>query len=493
MDDRLAPYCSPVIENGASAMEDNGRELVSINPASGEVAGVVRRATAADVDGAVERAWRAFRRSSWRRLRQDQRAGVLYEVGRRLLAERAPLARLQMADSGKPYKECLNMVDSAAGSFRYYAAVCETLQGDLTPARGEYFSMAIPEPFGVVAAITPWNSPIMNEAQKVAPALAAGNAVLLKPSEETPQLALELVRICSEAGLPEDMLIALTGHGEDVGAALVRHEGVRMVSFTGGTETGRAIGAISGQRLIPVSLELGGKSPHIVFADAARDEAIAGVLSGIFGSAGQSCVAGSRLFVERTVYREVLDELVERAGLIRVGLPDDPATQMGPLISRGHQSKVSGYVALAREEGGRVLTGGRIPEEGALGKGCFYLPTVIDALPPQARVCQEEIFGPVLVVLPFDGEDDLIDKANGTAFGLAAGLWTSDYARAWRVARELEAGSVWINTYKQSHIATPFGGFKSSGIGREKGIQGLRLYTQTKSIYWGLHGAPLGL
>ncbi len=216
-------------------------------------------------------------------------------------------------------------------------------------------------------------------------------------------------------------------------------------------------------------------------------------MSGIFGSAGQSCVAGSRLFVERSIYKNFVAELVERSTQIKVGLPGDPDTQMGPLISHGHRDKVAGYVDLARREGGTVLLGGGVPQDRAFAKGSFYLPTIIDGLPFDARTCQEEIFGPVLVALPFEDEADLLRQANATAFGLAAGLWTSDYAKAWRVARELEAGSVWINTYKQSHIATPFGGFKSSGIGREKGLQGLRLYSQTKSIYWGLHEGPMGL
>lgn len=467
--------------------------ITSINPADGSVAGSVRRATVADVDVAVTRAWDAYRSQNWRKLRLDQRASTLYEVGRRLLVEKAALAQLQMRDSGKPIKECLNMVESAAGSFRYYAAVCETLTGELTPARGDYVSMAIAEPYGVVAAITPWNSPIMSEAQKVAPALAAGNAVILKPSEETPQLALELMRICKEAGLPNGLLTVLAGYGEDVGAALVRHPGVRMISFTGGTETGRAIGAVAGQRLIPVALELGGKSPHIVFADADRDKALAGVLSGIFGSAGQSCIAGSRLFVERAIYADFVSELVSRTRAVRTGLPDDPSTQVGPLISLQHQNRVAGYVDLARSEGGTVLVGGDVPQDGALSRGAFYMPTVIEDLSYEARACQEEIFGPVLVALPFDGEPDLLKQANGTSFGLGAGIWTSDFAKAWRIARELEAGSVWVNTYKQSHIATPFGGFKDSGIGREKGIQGLKLYSQNKSIFFGLHDAPLPL
>ena len=472
---------------------DGNNVLTSINPADGSIAGIVTRALPKDVDEAVAIAQDAFRRQPWRKLRLDQRATTLYEIGRRIAAEREPLARLQMADSGKPWKECLNMVDSAAGHFRYYAAVCETWQDEVTPARGEYFSMALSEPFGVIAAITPWNSPIMNEAQKVAPALAAGNAVLIKPSEETPQLALELVRICSEAGLPEGLLIALPGCGEDVGAALVNHPGVRMVSFTGGTETGRVIGAIAGRRLIPVGLELGGKSPHIVFDDADFDKAVAGVMSGIFGSAGQSCVAGSRLFVQKSIYERFMSELVTRTRAIRVGLPDDPATQVGPLISRAHRDKVAGYVDLARKEGGRILAGGAIPGDAALTRGWFYQPTVIDGVSNRARVCQEEIFGPVLVALPFGDEADVIAQGNDTVYGLAAGMWTGDYARAWRVARELEAGSIWINTYKQSHIATPFGGFKDSGIGREKGLHGLRLYRQMKSLYWGLHEKPMGL
>lgn len=483
------PPCAPA----APTKVRDAATITSINPADGSIAGVVSRAVATDVDGAVAQAWDAYRSRHWRGLRLDQRATTLYEIGRRLLLEREPLARKQMADCGKPWKECLHMVDSAAGSFRYYAAICETLQGQVTPARGDYFSMAIAEPFGVIAAITPWNSPLMSEAQKVAPALAAGNAVLLKPSEETPQLALELQRICLEAGLPDGMLTVLPGYGEDVGVALVRHSGVRMVSFTGGTETGRAIGASAGQRLIPVGLELGGKSPHIVFADAQREQALAGVISGIFSSAGQSCVAGSRLFVERSIYEEFVTELSVRAEAVRVGLPADPATQVGPLISRQHRDRVAAYVDLARREGGRIRAGGFAPDQGLLARGAFYMPTVVDGLSFQARVCQEEIFGPVLVALPFDGELDLIEQANGTAFGLAAGIWTGDYAKAWRVARELEAGSVWINTYKQSHIATPFGGFKESGIGREKGLQGFQLYSQTKSIFWGLHDKPLAL
>ncbi|MEK9720068.1 MAG: aldehyde dehydrogenase, partial [Quisquiliibacterium sp.] len=471
-----------------------GRQLItSVYPADASIAGVVACATPADVDRAVAVATEAFANQPWRKLRPDQRASTLYEIGRRIAAERDALARLQMFDSGKPLKECQNMVDSAASYFRYYAAICETWQNEMTSPRGEYFSMSLAEPYGVVAAITPWNSPIMAEAQKAAPALAAGNAVILKPSEETPMLALELARICAQAGLPKGLFTALPGHGEDVGAALVAHPGVRMISFTGGTETGRAIATVAGKRLVPVGLELGGKSPHIVFDDANLEMAMAGVVSGIYGSAGQSCVAGTRLFVQRAIYRRFVDELVERSRQVRVGMPDDPATQMGPLISRAHRERVAGYVDLARSEGGQVLVGGAAPTDPALANGWFYLPTVIDGLNNRARACQEEIFGPVLVTLPFDNETDLIGQANDTVYGLAAGLWTGDIARAWRVAGELQAGSVWINTYKQSHIATAFGGYKDSGIGREKGLHGLRLYSQVKSVFFGVQQKPLSL
>lgn len=460
--------------------------IKSINPADGSTAGAVVRATEEDVDEAVHIAEESFRTESWRHLRPDQRAMVLYEISRRLIDQRDLLARLQMLDSGKPIRECKQMVVNAAEYFRYYAALAETWQNELTSPRGEYLSMSLAEPFGVVAAITPWNSPIMLEAQKVAPALAVGNAVLLKPSEETPLLSLELCRIATESGLPDGMLTALPGFGSDVGSALVKHRGVRMISFTGGTETGRIIGAEAGRRLIPAALELGGKSPHIVFEDADLDRAAASVVTGIFGSAGQSCIAGSRLFVQRSIHKAFLKRVLELTREIRVGMPAFESTQVGPLISQRHRERVEGFVVGAVSEGGDLLCGGVTPQATDLKDGFFFSPTVVDGLLSSARACQEEIFGPVLVCLPFDDEDDLVDQANGTAFGLAAGIWTSDFVRAWRIARELEAGSVWINTYKQSHIPTAFGGFKDSGIGRQKGFHGLRMYSQVKSIYFGL-------
>ena len=469
------------------------QEIISTNPATGAEVARVAVTTRPELDAMVERAWHAFRHSGWKSLLPHRRALVLQAIADGLQAEKELLARLQMQDNGKPLGECRGMVDSAIGSFRYYAGVCETIEGEVTPSRGDYVSMTVLEPFGVVAAITPWNSPIMNDATKVAPALAAGNAVLLKPSEDSPLLAPELARIALAAGLPKDLLQVVQGRGADVGAALVAHPGVRMISFTGGTTSGRAIARVAGDRLVPAALELGGKSPHVVFADANLEHAVAAVVAGIFGSAGQSCVAGSRLFIEAGIYDQVLSAVVARARGLRLALPDADGVEMGPLASFHHRERVAAFVDRARAEGGRILCGGAAPTGGDFDQGAFYLPTVIDGLDAQALSCQEEAFGPVLVVLPFKDEEDLIAQANGTAFGLACGIWTENFKRAWRIGRALEAGSVWINTYKQSVVSTPFGGFKNSGIGREKGIDGLRMYAQVKSMYFGLHEQPLAV
>ncbi|MDR0226379.1 MAG: aldehyde dehydrogenase [Burkholderiaceae bacterium] len=468
-------------------------EIISIDPANGQEIARIATTTPEQLDAAVTRAWQAFHHSGWKSLLPHKRALVLQAIADGLAAEKESLAQLQMRDNGKPLGECRGMVDSAIGTFRYYAGVCETLETDVTPARGDYVSLTVLEPFGVVAAITPWNSPIMNDATKVAPALAAGNAVILKPSEDSPLLAPELARIALSAGLPQDMLQVVQGRGADLGAALVAHPGIRMISFTGGTTSGRSIARVAGDRLVPAALELGGKSPHVVFADANRPHAVAAVVAGIFGSAGQSCVAGSRLFIEQDIYDEVLAQVVERARGLRLALPDAEGVEMGPLASFHHRERVAAFVDRARAEGGRVLCGGTAPTGAGFDGGAFYLPTVIDGLPASAASCQEEAFGPVLVALPFKDEADLIAQANGTAFGLACGIWTENFQRAWRVGRALEAGSVWINTYKQSVTSTPFGGFKNSGIGREKGIDGLRLYAQVKSMYFGLHAQPLSV
>jgi betaine-aldehyde dehydrogenase len=467
-------------------VSETGTTIRTVNPATGEESGVVAAATEDVVADAVRSARRAATDSAWRGLLPHQRGRALARLADAVAARSGDFARAQMVQNGKPQSECRAQVSAAEGIYRYYAAVCETLGAEITPSRGHYLSMTSYEPYGVVGAITPWNSPLTMEAQKVAAAIAAGNAVVLKPSEITPGCALELGRAALEAGLPAGILNVLPGTGAEAGDALVRHPDVRMVSFTGGTETGRRIARAAAEKLMPVALELGGKSPHIVFADADLDAATAAVASGIFEGSGQSCVAGSRLFVQRSCYDRCVEAVVRHARELVVGPPDNAQTRMGPLASVAHRRRVEQFVEQARTEGGRILTGGRRPADPALEVGAYYEPTVIADLPNSAAACQQEIFGPVLCVLPFDDEDDLVAQANDSSYGLAAGIWTASYPRAWRVAQRLEAGTVWINTYKQLSISTPFGGYKDSGLGREKGISGMRLYQQQKSLYWGL-------
>ncbi|MFB4319501.1 aldehyde dehydrogenase [Actinomadura sp. 21ATH] len=469
----------------------SGAVVETRSPATGEVLARLRGAGPADVDEAVRAGAAAAADPAWRDVPPHERARYLVRIAD-LIAERADdLAALQTADTGKSINETRALVASAQGTFRYFAGALETLEDALTPPRGPYLTMSVHEPIGVVGAITPWNSPIASDAQKIAPALAAGNAVVLKPAEWTPLVSLALGRLICDAGLPPGLLSVLAGPGRIVGDAIVRHPGVGKVSFTGGTSTGRTIGAAAAEKIMPVSLELGGKSPTIVFPDADREQALAGLLFGIFSSSGQSCIAGSRVFVHASIYDEVLDELVARAGKLRVGPGTDPATQVAPMVAHAHRDKVAAMVDRAVADGARLRCGGRIPEGGEYAEGAYYLPTILDGVPNGAAICQEEIFGPVLVALPFEDEEDLVAQANDTVYGLACGIWTADYRRAWRVARRIDAGTVWINTYKQFSISTPFGGFKESGLGREKGREGIRAYMRQKSLYWGLDENPL--
>lgn len=463
-----------------------GQAFDSINPADGSLNARFAGASAADVDRAVTNAAAAQRSSVWRNMLPKERARLLNKVAALIIERADHLAHIQMRENGKLLRECKAQADYAAGTFRYFAALAETQGSEIAPSRGQHVANIVYEPYGVVAAITPWNSPLTLEAGKVAPAVAAGNAVVLKPSEFTPGAARELARIFVDAGFPPGILNVVTGLGADTGPVLINHPLVRMVSFTGGTATGRAIGRLAAERLLPVALELGGKSPHIVFEDADLDAAADSVVSGIFSSSGQSCVAGSRLFVQRGVYEEFLKRVVDRSRKLKVGLPEDPDAEVAPLSSFLHRERVEAYVRLALAEGGEILLGGKRPEDPRLANGAFYEPTIIVGLSNKARACQEEIFGPVLCVLPFDTEEQLVEQANDTVFGLACGIWTESYKRAWRVARAIDSGLVWINTYKDLSVAVPVGGFKESGIGREKGYWGLRTYQEAKAIFWGL-------
>ena len=460
-------------------------------PATGEPGAARRAATAADVDEAIEGAHRAWRTSGWATAKPHERAAVLHRVAGLIRRDAERLAQLQRQDNGKPIAETRALVASAAGTFQYMAAACETLEEAITPSRGPYLTMSVHEPMGVVAAITPWNSPIASEAQKLAPALAAGNAVVLKPAEVTPLLALELARLCDEAGLPQGLLSVLPGKGSVIGDAITRHPLVRRVAFTGGTATGRHIARIAAEKMMPVSLELGGKSPTMVLDDADLDHAVAGVLYGIFSSSGESCIAGSRLFVARRIRDAFVERLVAGARRLRVGDPADERTQMGPLITAAHRASIERHVQAALDDGGRLLCGGRRPAGGLYERGWFYEPTIVEGLDNASRLAREEVFGPVLLVLPFDDDEDLIAQANDSVYALAAGLWTRDFQRAWKIARAVQAGTVWINTYKLFSISTPFGGWRDSGLGREKGREGILQYMEQKSLYWGLNAEPL--
>ncbi len=471
---------------GGEWVKDTSSRITHINPATGEINYEVCAGTEGDINAAVETAHRAAADPAWRNMLPHDRARVLNRIADLMMERSDLLARCQMLENGKVWKECKNQVSNGAATFRYCAAAIETLGSEITPPRGNYLSMTVYEPWGVVAAITPWNSPITLTCNKIAAALAAGNGIVLKPASFTPTCGIELGRIALDAGVPAGILNVVPGVGRKIGDTLVNHPLVRMVSFTGGTEVGRRISEFAGKRLIPAVLELGGKSPHIIFADANLKAAADAATVAIFEGTGQSCTAGSRLFVERKVYDEVISMVINRARALRVDLPDAPGAQLGPSASFAQREFVESMVEGARKDGAEILIGGSRPSDPRLAKGAFYLPTIVAGISNKSPIAQQEIFGPVLCAMPFDNEDDLIEKANGVSYGLAAGIWTADYKRAWRVARALEAGMIWINTYKQFSTAAPFGGFKDSGLGREKGLQGIRTYQQVKTMFWSM-------
>ena len=468
----------------------SGKTFESINPADGSVAAVVAEASVQDVDDAVRAARAALTNPAWANLYPHQRAVLLRRLGDLVDANGEKLAHLQSRDNGKTIAESRAQVGWAADMFRYYAGVCETFESAVIPSRGNYLLMSLHEPMGVVAAITPWNSPISLEAQKLAPALAAGNAVVLKSSEVTPMVGLEYGRLVLEAGFPPGVLNIVTG-GLEVGRALVAHAGVDMVTFTGGVAGGRAVARAAAERLVPALLELGGKSPNIIFDDADIDHALVGASYGIFSNAGQSCIAGSRIFVQDSIYDEFAARLTAAVKQLAVGDPFDSKTAVAPVSSFQHRDRVLSMIDQALGEGTRALCGGQRLEGGVFERGAYVTPTVLELPSNSVNIAQEEIFGPVACLLRFRDEDDLVQQANDTVFGLACGVWTEDYRRATRVAGRIKAGMVWVNTYKQAPVNMPFGGYKSSGIGRECGLEGLRPYLQQKSVFMNLAEKPL--
>jgi acyl-CoA reductase-like NAD-dependent aldehyde dehydrogenase len=462
----------------------SGKTFDTIDPSTGEVLARVAEAGAEDADRAVAAARKAHDRGVWRDLPPAERAKALWRAGD-LIEERATeFAQLESLDNGMPINDALLFhVPLSAATFRYYAGWVTKLDGGTqqTSFPGKYLSYTLREPVGVVAQIIPWNFPLLMASWKVAPALACGNAVVLKPSEETPLSALLLAEILEQAEIPAGVFNVVPGPGETVGARLAAHPQVDKIAFTGSTEVGKLIArASAASNLKRVSLELGGKSPNIVFADADLARAVSGAFLGIFFNQGQVCSAGSRLFVQEKIYDETVDDLSKSVKDLQIGPGIDPMTQMGPLVSKTQMDRVLGYIATGSEEGARLVTGGTKAE--GLGPGYFVRPTVFADVDGKMRIAREEIFGPVLAAIPFSDEDDLIAKANDTMYGLVAGVWTNDVKRAHRVAHALQAGTVYVNCYHVADPATPWGGYKQSGWGRELGPYALDLYTEIKNV-----------
>ncbi len=458
----------------------SGKTFDTIDPATEEVLTSVAEGDKADVDVAVAAARRAFEGGSWPRASARERGRLLMRIADLITKNAEELARLESLDNGKPIGETSAVdIPQAAEVFAYYGGWADKVYGQTIPVGESFFTYTLREPHGVCGQIIPWNFPLLMAAWKLAPALACGNTCVLKPAEQTPLTALRLAELLLEADIPPGVVNIVTGFGPTAGAAIAEHRGVDKVAFTGSTEVGRIIQRAAATNLKSVSLELGGKSPNIVFADADLAEAVKGAMTGIFFNQGEVCCAGSRLFVEESVHDEFVDRLAERARSIKVGDPLDASTQMGAQVSEEQFTKILGYIDAGTSGGAKLVTGGKRAHD----KGYFLQPTIFTGVRHDMRIAQEEIFGPVVSTLTFRDLDEVVAAGNATNYGLAAAVWTRDISKAHRVARALRAGTVWVNTYNTFDTGVPFGGYKESGIGRELGSQALDLYTQTKSVW----------
>src|SRR5438093_1215513 len=460
----------------------SGKRFRTLNPATGDTLLEVAEGDAADVDLAVQAARRAFE-GPWGKMSASERGRLLWKLGDLINAKASELAQLETLDTGKPIWESSKIdIPLTVDVFYYFAGAATKLEGDTIPVSGPYLNYTVREPLGVVGLIVPWNFPLLLAARKVAPALAAGNTVILKPAEETPLTALRLGELALEAGIPPGVLNVVPGFGPTAGGALVAHAGVSGVAFTGETTTGRVIMQNAARSLKKVSLELGGKSPNIVFADADQEAAARGTVFGIFYNKGEGCTAGSRLFVERGVHDSMLEKVIDRAQKYPQGDPLDPKTRVGAQTSEAQIEKISRYVEIGKKEGAKLVLGGE-PARVGNGRGYFWKPTIFDQVTNTMTIAREEIFGPVLSVISFDDFDRALEEANDSFYGLSAAVWTRDIKKAHRAARLLQTGTVWINTYNMYDAASPYGGYKGSGFGRESGMAGLDFYTQTKSVW----------
>lgn len=471
----------------------SGKTFKTMNPATGEPLAEVCEATEADVEQAVLFARKAFESGLWSKVNPAEKAKILWKIADLIEKNIDELAALETLNNGMPIREGRYAeLPLAIESFRYWAGWTTKISGETLPTttpyapKTQFFTYTVKEPVGVVAAIIPWNLPLQMAAWKMAPALACGNVLILKPAEQTPLTALRLAEIMEEAGLPPGVVQVLPGFGPTAGRALVAHRGVDKVSFTGSPEVAREIVKASAGDFKRVSLELGGKSPHIVFADADLDAASKSAYMGIFYNQGQMCCAGSRIFVEKPAFEALSEKLAERAKKARLGPGIDPNTQMGPVISEEQLKRVQSYVDSGKKDGAKVLAGGDRPSN--LGKGYFYNPTVFVDVKDEMKIAREEIFGPVAAVMPFESVEEVIARSNRTDYGLAAGIWTKDIKKAFRMAAALRAGTVWINAFNFADNTAPWGGFKASGWGRENGPQAIDLYTEVKTVWVDLNG-----
>jgi aldehyde dehydrogenase (NAD+) len=457
-----------------------GRTFGTVNPSTGEEICQVAEADAEDVDKAVRAARAAFEHGPWRRMRASERGRLLSRLADLVESHADELARLESLDNGKPLSVAMAVdVPKTVACYRYFSGWADKIHGKTIPIDGEYLCYTRHEPIGVVGQIIPWNFPMLMMAWKLAPALATGNTIVLKPAEQTPLSALRIGQLIVEAGFPEGVVNVLPGFGETAGAAIARHMDVDKVAFTGSTEVGHLImEAAARSNLKPVTLELGGKSPNIIFEDVDLDEAVEGAHLGLFSNQGQSCCAGSRVFVEETIYERFVEKTMARAQKRVVGDPFDPGTDLGPLVDQTQFDRVMGYVESGRSQGASLACGG----ERIGARGYFIRPTVFTGVQDEMKIAREEIFGPVMSVISFKTADEVIARANNTKYGLAAAVWTRDMKKALAVANGVRAGTMWINCYNVMDTRAPFGGFKQSGIGRELGEYGLQQYTQIKSV-----------